>query len=907
MYNLAIEEVIKKTETDIEKGLTQAQVAERLLRDGKNMLQEKKRVPAILRFAKQLTHIMNMILFVAFFLTVALAFTMEDSLKEIVSAILILSVILINASIGYIQENKAEKAIEALKNQTKPYAKVLRDGVVSRIKNEDLCIGDIVLIEAGDIVPADIRLFEAVSLQVEQAALTGESVPSEKFTEAIAEKGIALGDRNNMAFSGGTTTYGRGKGIVTAIGMKSEMGRIAQQLNEQKATATPLTLRLNKTFKMIAMVVAVVSVIIFASRLIMADSINQSVITDSLVLAIAIAVCSIPEALPTCISIGMALATQRMSKKKAIIRSLPAVETLGSTQVICSDKTGTITLNKMTVQKLYTLSGDNFFNMSRYDQIQAKLENNKNLTELGNCMVLCNDTQTSYSDGELVTIGDPTETALVHCLDKLGIKKHELEKYNARIGELPFDSNRKLMSTLHKTKSGTVMYCKGAPVNIIDRCTQILDNGKVRPITKADIALIDESVSTLAKGALRVLGFAYKPLNATELTAKDESGLIFIGLTGMIDPPREEVFASIQKCKEAGIKVVMITGDNRDTAFAIAKQVGIAECESQVMTGAQLNEISDEQLIAKIEHYSVYARVDPEHKTRIVHAFQSIDKIVAMTGDGVNDAPSIKAANIGIGMGITGTDVTKAAADAIITDDNFATIVDAVEEGRRVHTNVKKTIVYLLGLSIGELILLTFITALLPIVVGADFIFFSAILILWINVVANTLPALVLGALPAERDVMKNGPNTTRGSIFKGQTGVLLIVSSMILVTLVGFAYFGSYLLLGFSQIESASIAYLVLVTIQCLHAYNLINLRGTVFQTSTFASKWMNLAVIGSFMIGFFPLLVPGLFQDVLGLVMLTPEQWAIGIAIGCMSVFGMEVYKIFKRRRYRKSLGPF
>jgi len=780
MYNKNIEEVKSLTGTP-DGGLSNEEAANRLEKDGKNALKDAKKVPKWMLFVKQLKHIMMIVLFIAMVLTIVTSLLDPPNAKWIAVGF-IGFIILLNATIGFIQEGKAEKAVEALKKATKPFAKVLREGIVINVKTEDLVVGDIVLLEAGDIVPADLRLIESASLLIEEAALTGESVPVEKSTEMIEGESLALGDMRNMAFMSGIITYGRGRGIVVAAGMQTQLGLIAGHLEKEKTPSTPLTKAISKTTKIIAAVVGVVAAFIFLTNALWPNGWTNGLIWNieyvegniwlqSMLLTVAIAVCAIPEAIPICINITMALGVQRMSKRKAIVKNLPAVETLGSTQIICSDKTGTITLNKMTVQEVYpkTCLCDDDKKLMRY------------------CMLLCNDTHVTYEEnGQLITLGDPTEVAMVNYAHIFGFDKNEIDKKYPRLAELPFDSARKMMSTVNQTENGTIMYAKGALDKLLSHCTKILDEGKVRPITDQDREKVYAASKEYAQKALRILGYAYKPFELKEgqkLNAADEEDLILIGFSGLIDPPRPEVIESVKTCKEAGITTIMITGDHYDTAFAIAKAVGIADDESEVVTGAILQNMTDEELCEKVLNYKVYARVNPEHKLRIVKAIKSLDKIVAMTGDGVNDAPSIKSADIGIGMGISGTEVTKGAADVVLTDDNFATIVSAVEEGRRTYSNILKIIVYLISLSLAELILMTVLLAVfrLP--------FFNALLILWINVVTDTLPAIAMGTLPAEKDIMKQKTNPSRGSLFRGQNGLTMVIHGVFTMLLVAFVY----------------------------------------------------------------------------------------------------------------------
>jgi len=668
----------------------------------------------------------------------------------------------------------------------------------------------------------------------------------------------------------GIITYGRGKGIVVATGMDTQLGLIAGHLQREKTPATPLTKSLNKTMKIITAVVGVIAAGIFLSRAIMGYT-----VIDSMMLTIAIAVCAIPEALPICVSITMSLGVQRMSKKKAIVRNLPAVETLGSTEIICSDKTGTITLNKMTIQETFTTHASD-------DQ------------RLIDCMTLCNDTHAKYDGKILTTIGDPTETAMIHYAHEKGLNKHEIETRFPRVNELPFDSARKMMSTMHKEGDKFVMYTKGALERLLVKCTKILENGKVRDLTEKDIANVQEVAGGFAKKALRVLGYAFKEVKTHEkLTPESEAGLVFIGLSGLIDPPRKEVVESVRTCKAAGITTIMITGDHRDTAYAIAKAVGIADDESQVVTGVELEAMDDKQLKEKVLSYRVYARVNPEHKLRIVKAIKSLNKVVAMTGDGVNDAPSIKAADIGIGMGITGTEVTKGAADVILTDDNFATIVTAVEEGRRTYTNILKILVYLVALSLAEIILLT------GIIVIFNLEFFNPILILWINVVTDTLPAIALGSLPAEKDVMNRKPKPAGGSLFKGKTGKDIVYYALCCVVLVLIVYLTAMFGFEYDPVVAITMSYVVLGIVETVHPFTLVDKRKSLFRSNPFQSRALNLAVLSTLILVVGSIVIPmPAFQATLGITSLTWSQWLIGVAAGVAILPLAEIYKAFCRK---------
>ena len=871
-YSKSIEESLNAVQSDA-KGLSSAEASSRLETNGKNELTGAKKVPGWIRFIKQLKHLMMIILIIAMLLKSYTAWA-NQSTDSWIGAALIAVIIIVNAAIGYIQEDQAEKSVEALKKATKPFSKVLRDGEVTSVKTEELVLGDIVLLEAGDIVPADIRLTETASLMVEEAALTGESVPVEKSTDIVNGEGLALGDMKNIAFTSGIITYGRGRGVVVAAGMDTQLGVIAGHLANEKTPETPLTISLNKTMRIITAITAVV-----AAALLVVGAVRGLTFTDNLLIAIAIAVAAIPEALPICVSVTMSLGVKRMSNRKAIVRNLPAIETLGSTEIICSDKTGTITLNKMTVTAIYPSAEERASDRAR----------------MIDCMTLCNDTVVKYDDqGNLETIGDPTEAAMIHYSNSLGINKTDLEATNPRRSEVPFDSSRKMMSTLNETSVGLVMYTKGAFEIIKTRCSKILVNGEVRDITDADISRLNDEATGFAKQALRVLGYAYKPMTENrDLTVDDENDLIFIGFTGLIDPPREEVKHSVAVCKGAGIMTVMITGDHRDMAFAIAKDVGIADDESQVCTGAELQKMSDDELRNSVLNFRVYARVNPEDKLRIVKSLKSLNKIVAMTGDGVNDAPSIKAADIGIGMGISGTEVTKGAADVILTDDNFATIESAVEEGRRTYSNILKIFVYLISLSIAELLLLAGLIAIF------DLPFFNPLLILWVNVVTDSLPAIAMGSLPAEKDIMQQRPSATGGSLFRGLTGLTIIVHAMFQIAVVLVVYLLAYFHFNWDPVVAITMSYVVLGTVETVHPFNLIHYKKSVIHSKPFQSRALNWAVMSTviLVVGSLVLPIPA-FQNALGIAPITLQQWIIAISAGVAIIPLIEIYKVFKRK---------
>ncbi len=893
MFNKTIEDVFLSVKSS-ENGLSEQEALIRQQQQGKNVLQEKKKKSLFVKFLEQFKDVLILILLVSCLISVVIAIV-EKSASELLDAGIIMFVVLLNAIIGLVQENNAEKTMENLKKITKPYAKVLRDGKIQKIKTEDLVVGDVVILEAGDIVPADLRLFECASLKIEESMLTGESVPVEKNINLITENVVPLGDQLNMAFMGSTVTYGRAHGVVVRIGMNTEMGKIAGALESEKEEQTPITKRLNKTSKIISVLVIAICIMIF-----IIDIVNGTPVVESFMTAIAIAVCAIPEGLPTAVTITMSIGVKKMSQEKAIVRKLPAVETLGSTQIICSDKTGTLTLNKMVVKKVFTLGMDisKQENLS-HEKLKTELTKNKSFEKLMQAMLLCNDTVSKINNGKLECVGDPTETALVYYGNEIGFSKIDFDKKFKRVNEIPFDSERKVMTTVNNIDKKNVAFVKGAVDKLLYKCTHILDNGKVRELEIKDRKLIEDVNHEMALSALRVLGYAYKVVkDPKNIDVKStENDLIFVGLTGMIDPPRKEVISAIKTCKEAGITPIMITGDHRDTAFAIAKELGIAEDEFQVITGAELDEISDEDFATKVSEYRVYARVNPEHKVKIVKAFKAQNKVVAMTGDGVNDAPSIKSADIGVGMGITGTDVTKSVADVVLTDDNFATIVTAVKEGRRIYSNVLKIVQYLLGTAVSELILLTTIMA----IMGRPF--FNAALILWVNFVSDTFTALALGCEKAEKDVLKRPPNDNRGHLFRGTVGFNIIFNGIMQSLLVFAVYFLGLYSFKFSYDVVVTMCFVTLVTIQLFHTYNMRSEDKSIFKIGVFSNKWVNFAFIVDFILTSIIVLLPiTVLHEAFGITDLNAVQWLICLGFAFLIVPIMEITKIFIRKYLKK-----
>lgn len=730
-----------------QSGLSSAEASTRLAQNGKNKLAEGKKDSLIKRFLSQLADPMIIILIVAAVISAVTA-TVGGEGEGYADVIIIMVVVIINAVLGVYQESKAEKAIEALQEIAAATSKVIRDGKIVTVKSEDIVVGDIVVLEAGDSVPADCRIVECASMKIEESALTGESVPVTKTADPIDPLGsddVPLGDRKNMCYMGSSVAYGRGKAVVVATGMDTEMGKIADALTQAKDEETPLQIKLNQLSKILSFIVLGICVFIFAfdiiRALVVGDAVTLSSTLSFFMVAVSLAVAAIPEGLAAVVTIVLSIGVTKMSKRNAVIRKLTAVETLGCTQIICSDKTGTLTQNKMTVVD--------------HKSTDEKL--------LATAMALCCDAELQ-DDGTVK--GEPTEAALVAYADKLGLKKNELEASFPRVGEAPFDSGRKMMSTIHKTQNGFVQYTKGAPDIVLSLCTSAYVEGKKVPMTDEIRQAISASNKEMADKALRVLCAAMRTYSEQPSNEPDEleQDLCYIGLTGMIDPVRPEVVDAIKECKSAGIRPIMITGDHKDTAVAIAKQLGIIGANQKAVTGMELNSMSDEELDEHIEEYSVYARVQPEHKVRIVQAWKKRGKITAMTGDGVNDAPSIKNADIGVGMGITGTDVTKNVADMVLADDNFATIVSAVEEGRRIYDNIRNSIQFLLSSNLSEVLSIFFATL-------CGFTLFEPVHLLWINLITDCFPALALGLEKGDPDIMSRKPRNSKDGIFAGGMG----------------------------------------------------------------------------------------------------------------------------------------
>ena len=859
------EEVLKQVNSS-ENGLTEAEAQKRLNENGKNRLEAAKGKSIFRRFMEQLADPMIIILLAAAAVSGVLA-AMEPE-GEFVDVIIILAVVIINAVLGVYQESKAEKAIEALQEMSAATSKVIRDGKVQIVHSEDLVVGDVILLEAGDAVPADARILESASLKIEEAALTGESVPVTKFIDIInlieGQKDVPLGDRKNMMYMGSTVVYGRGKAVITATGMNTEMGKIADALTQAEEGQTPLQRKLAGLSKILTWLVLGICVVVFAVQILRAGSFNFEVALDSFMVAVSLAVAAIPEGLAAVVTVVLSIGVTNMSKRNAIIRKLTAVETLGCAQIICSDKTGTLTQNKMTVVDFF----------------------GEDEAHLATAMALCNDAEI---DNEGNVTGEPTEAALVVWANKLGLNKNNLKVQFTRAGEAPFDSGRKMMSTVHHTANGLVQYTKGAPDVIIGKCDYYLENGKAVPMTQEYIDKILKANKAMADKALRVLACAERVWDAlpSEYDADVlEQKLCFTGLCGMIDPVRPEVKAAIVECRGAGIRPIMITGDHVDTAVAIAKELGIITEGTYAITGSQLNEMDDEQFEKEFMNISVYARVQPEHKTRIVNAWRKAGYVTAMTGDGVNDAPSIKSADIGVGMGITGTDVTKNVADMVLTDDNFATIVGAVEEGRRIYDNIRKAIQFLLGSNMSE-VLTIFIATLIGIKI------FEPVHLLWINLVTDCFPALALGMEKAEPNIMRRKPRDAKAGIFADGMGFDIGYQGSLVTILVLASYFIGNSMGGATH--GTTMAFLTMSMAEIFHSFNMRSQRQSIFKLGT-KNNFLLLAGVGSFIATTVVCEIPFL-ADAFKFASVGLTEYIIAIILGVCIIPIVEIVKLVQR----------
>ena len=882
-YLASAEEVLEEQSTSADAGLAADVAASRLEAVGPNKLDEEEKTPLWKRFFEQMADPMVIMLICAAAIS-AITGTIQGE-PEWADVIIIMAVVIINSVLGVVQEAKSEQALEALQQMSAAQSKVIRDGKLIHLPSAELVPGDIVLLEAGDSVPADCRVLESASMKIEEAALTGESVPVEKHVEAIAladgADDVPLGDRKNMCYMGSTVVYGRGRAVVVATGMKTEMGKIANALTTAKKELTPLQIKLNELSGILTKLVLGICVVIFAVDLIRHGGelgSNPEMILDTFMVAVSLAVAAIPEGLVAVVTIVLSMGVTKMARRQAIIRKMTAVETLGCTTVICSDKTGTLTQNKMTVVK---------------HELAAPKE--KFLAG----MALCSDAKWDEEKGEAQ--GEPTECALVNDAAKAGMQGLDVE--HPRVGEAPFDSGRKMMSVVVEEADGTFeQYTKGAPDVVIDLCTHIYDGDQIVPLTPERKAELLAANKDMANEALRVLALASRTHDAVPADCSPEAlehDLVFCGLSGMIDPERPEVAPAIAEAREAGIRPVMITGDHIDTAVAIAKNLGICEDASQAITGAQLDKISDEDFKDKVTEYSVYARVQPEHKARIVDAWKSRGNIVAMTGDGVNDAPSIKRADIGVGMGITGTDVTKNVADMVLADDNFATIVSAVEEGRRIYDNIRKVIQFLLSANIAE-VLSVFVATLV------GFTIFQPVQLLWINLVTDCFPALALGMEGAEGDIMKRKPRNAKDGVFAGGMGLDIVVQGVIITALVLASFFvGVYFDMGYINIadmiagtadeEGVTMAFITLSMVEIFHCFNMRSRRQSLFSMKK-QNMWLWGAAVLALILTVVVVEVPFL-AEMFGFMELPPVALASALGLAFLIIPLMEVYKAIMR----------
>ena len=884
-YKLSVDETLNELNAD-SAGLSSERAAERLAQYGPNKLKEAEKPGFRKRFLTQMKDPMLIILLAAAGVSALTGAIAGES--EWAETIIILAVVLLNAVLGVLQESKAEAAIEALQTMTAATCKVLRDGKMAVLHSDELVPGDVVLLEAGDAVPADGRIIESASLKIEEAALTGESVPVNKMLDALGaaqkQADVPLGDRKNMCYMGSTVVYGRGKTVITATGMSTEMGKIAGVLSNTKDEQTPLQRKLDELGRLLSKMVLGICVFIFAFNLFMArGELTASghaleAVLKTFMVAVSLAVAAIPEGLATVVTVVLSIGVTKMSRENAVIRRLTAVETLGCTQVICSDKTGTLTQNKMTV-----------------------VEHIGETLSVASAMALCSDAVLNDEDQ---AEGEPTECALVNFACSVGAKKRDLEKKSPRIDEAPFDSARKMMSTVHRAGAGFVQYTKGAPDALLSRCTHYFESGKILPMTDAKRREILNSNKAMADRALRVLAvakrdWAEKPEN--NAPAYLERDLVFLGLTGMIDPIRPEVKAAIAECRGAGIRAVMITGDHRDTAVAIAKELGIITDESQAVTGAELDRFSDEQLRERVTEYGVYARVQPEHKTRIVQAWKARGAVTAMTGDGVNDAPSIKSADIGIGMGITGTDVTKNVADMVLADDNFATIVVAVGEGRRIYDNIRKAIQFLLASNMSE-VLGVFCATLM------GFTLLNPVHLLFINLVTDCFPALALGMEKAEPDVMNRPPRNSREGIFAGGLLGDIIYQGILVTALTILSYWmGNFFETGVFSLPAGvsehgmTMAFLTMSMCEIFHSFNLRSQRNSVFSLHG-QNPVLWAAMIGSLILTTAVLEVPFL-ANAFGFTPVGAAEYGVALCLAVLVILVVEAVKFFQRRRRRQN----
>ncbi len=879
MYNLSVEEVCKETNSS-SQGLTDTEARSRLEKNGPNKLKEGKKKTMLGRFIEQFKDIMIIILLIAAVVSGIVAVMEGEGLTD---SIIILVVVLLNAIMGVVQESKAEKAIDSLKTMSVPNIKVRRNGIVKSVNTEELVVGDIVLIEAGDFVPADMRIIENSSLKVEEAALTGESVPVYKDVAALDGE-VALAERKNMLYSGSSVVYGRGEGIVVATGMDTELGKIATILTEGKEELTPLQRKMKEISKALSIIVVVIGFVMMIVGMARGNE-----LLEVFMLAVSLAVAAIPEGLPAAITIILSIGVQKMAREKSIVRKLSSVEALGSTEVICSDKTGTLTQNKMTVKEICV--GDVSMKLDDISLADAKSEK---LATLMHAMLLCNDTK--YGEKEGVLLGDPTETALVSFAEKYSIEKKVYDIKHERVAEIPFDSDRKMMSTVNEYKGAYRIYTKGAIESILDRCSHAIINDEKVEMTDEVKAKIIEKNNEMSTKALRVLAFAYNDSDAvpTEMTSeKVEKDMVYSGLVGMIDPPRPEAKDAVEKCFEAGMMPVMITGDNKETAVAIATELGIMKKGLLAITGAELDKMSDEEFEKKIDKIRVYARVSPENKLRIVKTWKKLGKTVAMTGDGVNDAPALKNADIGVGMGITGTEVSKSVSSMVISDDNFATIVVAIKEGRRIYTNIQNVIAYLLASNLAEVIIIFFGT-----LFGHNIML--PLQLLWINLITDTIPAITLGFEKAEKNIMKEKPRSSKEKFFNPFLVCRIVIPAIIKSILVLTVFLNVEKTYGHT--EAMTVAFIMLSFIELLFAYTMRSDRRLVTSIGIFSNKQMVVGTIFTIALQLIVVLVP-VVASIFKVVALDSHLYILcaGCAIGFVIV--AELVKVTLAKIFHKN----
>lgn len=875
-HTQSTQQVIDEFGVDIESGLTEEEARQRRSQYGPNKLQTHKRKSIFMMFVAQLQDVLIYVLMGAVIITMLMG--------EYVDGIIIMAVILINATLGVVQEVRAGNAIEALRNMASPKALVKRDGQTKEIDSEDVVPGDIIVLDAGRYIPADLRLFESANLQIDESALTGESVAVTKDADAIfSEDYTPLGDRTNLAYMTTLVTYGRGTGIVVGTGTKTEVGNIARILSEDDETKTPLEIRLDKLGKTLGIGAIIVCVVIFGISLIQGRDMAEMFLTS-----VSLAVASIPEGLAAIVAVVLSIGVTQMAKRNAIIKRLPAVETLGSVNIVCSDKTGTLTQNKMTVQEIFSFTDET-------QKTGSKLSPEGIL--LAEAMVLASDA--TLENGE--STGDPTEIALLQLADDLGINRKQLLANQPRMDELAFDSVRKMMSTLHKKDGKYVVYAKGSIDDLVLKCNSIIERSNIIPMTDAHKANLLKASDIMSKKALRTLAVAFKPLDSPLPPDQFEEDLVMIGVVGMIDPPREEVKESIATAKDAGITTVMITGDHKNTAFAISKSLGIAKDISEATTGADINSMSQSELESHIKDYRVFARVSPEHKVNIVRAFKSRGNVVSMTGDGVNDAPSLNAADIGVAMGIEGTDVAKNASDMILADDNFSTIITAIEQGRNIYNNIKKSVIFLLSCNVGEVIaMFVAIIAGLPVPL-------IAIQLLWINLVTDTLPAVALGMDPGDKDVMKEKPRQINENFFSHGAGTRVIRAGILIgiLTLVAFLlgyHFRGHNPLGSNIPETVheyarSLAFMTLIACQLFYSFSFRHEHKSIFKVGFFSNKYLIGAVIVGLILQLLVLYIP-FMQAAFKLQPIGLNDWLLILGLGVVPLLANELVKVFSRK---------